>query len=73
VNGQALNMPSYQVKAGDVVSIREKSKKQVRIAEALSLAEQSGFPTWVASMPRSSKARSSKPGPRRFAATSTKA
>ena len=48
VNGQPLNVPSAQVKAGDIVSIREQSKKQVRIAEALSLAEQSGFPTWVA-------------------------
>ena len=48
VNGQPLNVPSAQIKAGDVVSVREQSKKQVRIAEALSLAEQSGFPTWVA-------------------------
>ena len=31
----------------DVVAIREKAKKQVRIAEALSLAEQVGFPLWV--------------------------
>jgi small subunit ribosomal protein S4 len=35
------------VKPGDVISVREKAKKQARIAEALSLAEQSGFPTWV--------------------------
>ena len=48
VNGQALNVPSAQIKAGDVVTVREQSKKQVRIAEALSLAEQSGFPTWAA-------------------------
>ena len=48
VNGQTLNVPSAQIKAGDVVAIREQSKKQVRIAESLSLAEQSGFPTWVA-------------------------
>jgi small subunit ribosomal protein S4 len=34
-------------KVGDVVSVREKAKKQVRIAEALSLAEQSGFPMWI--------------------------
>ena len=47
VNGGVANIPSYQVKVGDVVSVREKAKKQVRIAEALSLAEQSGFPMWI--------------------------
>ena len=47
VNGQVVNIPSYAVRVGDVVSVREKAKKQVRIAEALSLAEQSGFPMWV--------------------------
>jgi small subunit ribosomal protein S4 len=35
------------VKAGDVITVREKAKKQGRIAEALSLAEQTGFPSWV--------------------------
>jgi small subunit ribosomal protein S4 len=48
VNGNVVNIPSYSVRVGDVVSVREKAKKQVRIAEALSLAEQSGFPMWVA-------------------------
>jgi small subunit ribosomal protein S4 len=47
VNGQVVNIPSFQVKTGDVVSVREKAKKQARVAEALSLAEQSGFPSWV--------------------------
>jgi len=47
INGNVVNIPSYQVKVGDVVAIREKAKKQVRIAEALSLAEQTGFPLWV--------------------------
>lgn len=47
INGNVVNIPSYQVKVGEVVAIREKAKKQVRIAEALSLAEQSGFPMWV--------------------------
>ncbi|SFZ75922.1 30S ribosomal protein S4 [Chitinimonas taiwanensis] len=47
VNGKVVNIASYQVKAGDVVSVREKSKKQVRIQEALALAEQIGFPSWV--------------------------
>ncbi|GAB2937464.1 MULTISPECIES: 30S ribosomal protein S4 [Aquaspirillum] len=48
VNGQTVNIPSFQVKAGDVVSVVEKAKKQVRIQEALALAEQIGFPGWVA-------------------------
>lgn len=48
VNGQVVNIASYQVKAGDVVAVREKAKKQARIVEALSLAEQSGMPSWVA-------------------------
>lgn len=48
VNGIVANIPSQQVKAGDVVAIREKAKKQARIVEALSLAEQGGMPSWVA-------------------------
>ncbi len=47
VNGKPVNIPSYSVKAGDVVSVNEKSQKQVRIQEALSLGEQIGFPAWV--------------------------
>jgi small subunit ribosomal protein S4 len=47
VNGKAVNIPSMLIKAGDVVSVREKSKKQVRISEALQLAGQIGFPAWV--------------------------
>ncbi|MFC3626445.1 30S ribosomal protein S4 [Vogesella amnigena] len=48
VNGVVVNIASYQVKAGDVVAVREKAKKQVRIQEGLALAEQIGFPAWVA-------------------------
>jgi small subunit ribosomal protein S4 len=47
VNGHSVNIPSYMVKAGDVLAIREKSKKQNRIAEALQLAQQVGMPSWV--------------------------
>ena len=47
VNGQSVDIPSYLVKAGDVVAVREKSKKQARIVEALQLAQQVGFPAWV--------------------------
>lgn len=47
VNGKAVNIPSYTVKAEDVVSVREKSRKQARINEAMALAEQGGFPDWI--------------------------
>ena len=47
VNGQPVNIPSYLVKAGDVVAVREKSRNQVRVQEALQLAQQIGFPAWV--------------------------
>lgn len=47
VNGQPVNIPSYLVKVGDVVAVNEKSKKQVRIQEALQLAQQVGLPAWV--------------------------
>ncbi|MBA4254737.1 MAG: 30S ribosomal protein S4 [Polaromonas sp.] len=47
VNGLTVNIPSYLVKAGDVVAVREKSKKQARVVEAMELAKQIGFPAWV--------------------------
>ena len=47
VNGASVNIPSYLVKSGDVVAVREKSKKQARVIEALELAKQIGFPAWV--------------------------
>lgn len=47
VNGNSVNIPSYLVKSGDVVAVREKSKKQARVIEALELAKQIGFPAWV--------------------------
>jgi small subunit ribosomal protein S4 len=47
LNGVVANIPSIKVKAGDVITVREKAKKQVRIQESLSLAEQVGFPIWV--------------------------
>ena len=47
VNGDLVNVPSYQCKAGDVVGIREKSQVQARIAAALAIAAQVGFPDWV--------------------------
>jgi small subunit ribosomal protein S4 len=47
VNGQVLNIPSAQVRPNDVVAIREKARKQARIQDALTLADQSGMPGWV--------------------------
>ena len=47
VNGTVVNIPSYQVKAGDVVSVREKAKKQLRVQSALALAAQRGEPEWI--------------------------
>ena len=47
VNEQLVNIPSYQVKAGDKVSVRERAKKQMRVKSALDIASQVGFPEWV--------------------------
>ena len=47
VNGKPVNIPSYLVKTGDVVAVREKSKTQTRIQEAMQLAGQVGMPAWV--------------------------
>jgi small subunit ribosomal protein S4 len=47
VNGKVVNIPSYLVKPNDVVAVREKSQKQVRIIESLSLAEQVGMAAWM--------------------------
>nr|WP_297354254.1 30S ribosomal protein S4 [uncultured Caldimonas sp.] len=47
VNGEVVNIPSYLVKAGDVVAVREKARKQLRVQDAYKLAEQVGLPGWV--------------------------
>lgn len=47
VNGRCVDVPSYQVGLSDVVSIREKARKQQRIQDSLTLTEQYGFPGWV--------------------------
>jgi small subunit ribosomal protein S4 len=47
VNGEVVNIASFLVKAGDVVSVREKAKKQLRIADSIKLAEGQGMPAWV--------------------------
>jgi len=48
VNGQPVNIASYLVQVGDTVSVRENSQKQLRIIDALKLAQSIGMPSWVA-------------------------
>ncbi len=47
VNGKLINIPSYKVNTGDVLSVREKAKKQQRIVDSLAVTDQYGFPSWV--------------------------
>jgi len=47
VNGRVVNIASYQVAPGDVVSVREKAKKQLRVQSAMGLAEQRPDPEWI--------------------------
>ncbi|MEM5528129.1 30S ribosomal protein S4 [Gammaproteobacteria bacterium AS21] len=47
VNGQVVNVASYQVTAGDVVAVREKAKNQLRIKNALNLASQRSVVEWL--------------------------
>ena len=47
VNGQTVNIPSYQVRQDDVVAVREKAKGQLRIKSALDVAAQRGIVEWV--------------------------
>lgn len=47
VNGICVNIPSYQVKPGDVVTIRERAREQLRIVDALKSAEDKGWVDWV--------------------------
>ncbi|MDH4289566.1 MAG: 30S ribosomal protein S4 [Aquincola sp.] len=47
VNGAVVDIASYMVKAGDVVAVREKAKKQLRVQDAVKLADSVGMPAWV--------------------------
>jgi small subunit ribosomal protein S4 len=47
VNGHRVNIPSYQVRPGDVVEVAAASKLQLRIKGAVEAAEQRGFPEWL--------------------------
>ena len=47
VNGEVLNIPSYFVKPGDVISIRSKAKGQLRIQSALEIAKDREETPWL--------------------------
>lgn len=47
VNDRCVNIPSFEVKAGDNVQIREKARDQVRVVDALKHAEEKGWVDWV--------------------------
>ena len=47
VNGKKVNVPSYLIRAGDVLTVREKSRKIARISESLALALRRGVPDWL--------------------------
>ena len=47
VNGSVVNIASYSVKVGDTIAVREKARKQLRVQDALKLAESVGLPAWV--------------------------
>lgn len=47
VNGEVVNIPSFTVKAGDEIEVREKAKKQLRIQNAMEIAKQMGRVEWI--------------------------
>lgn len=47
INGRTASIASMQVKAGDVVSVRERARSHQRIATAMELAARKGMPSWV--------------------------
>jgi small subunit ribosomal protein S4 len=47
VNGRRVNIPSFQLRQGDVVEVVEKARAQLRIKGAVEAAEQRGFPEWL--------------------------
>ena len=47
INGKVVNIPSALVKSGDVIAVKDGAKTQLRIVDALQLADKIGFPSWV--------------------------
>ncbi len=48
VNGKTVSIPSYLVKVGDLIELREKSRKNAKIGESLEGVARRGVPTWLA-------------------------
>ena len=57
VNGRKVNVPSFLVRAGDTVGVRERSQKVTRIQEALELAQRRGVPDWLEVAPETFSGR----------------
>jgi small subunit ribosomal protein S4 len=47
VNGKTVNIPSYLISLNDAIAVKEKSKNQARIAEAIEIAERGAIPEWL--------------------------
>ncbi len=47
VNGKKVNIPSYTVRAGDVISVKEQSRQMVRVVSALEGSQRRGVPDWA--------------------------
>ncbi|MDA8109154.1 MAG: 30S ribosomal protein S4 [Betaproteobacteria bacterium] len=47
VNGERVNIPSYQVRPGDVIEVADKAKSQLRVKAAAEAAESRGVPEWM--------------------------
>ena len=61
VNGKPVNIASYMVQVGDIVSVREGAQKQLRIVDALKLSQSIGTPSWVAIDPSKMEGTFKKP------------
>ena len=47
VNGRRVNIPSFALKTGDIIEVREKSRKVVRLTAALEAVDRRGVPPWL--------------------------
>jgi ribosomal protein S4, bacterial/organelle type len=47
VNGQVINIPSYQVNASDEISVTDKGKDQLRVKNAVNISSQLGISEWL--------------------------
>ncbi len=55
VNGKRVNIPSYQVRPGDVIEVAAKAKAQLRLKASAEAAESRGFPEWLEVDPKALK------------------